>query len=179
MRERNHTGNETATGQMNLTDLISQLLLTHGWKAALSLILSFVMSNVIPIAPFLALSSSLVVCDFVTGLTAAYVKNVGITSRRMGRTVNKVIFYSMAIIMVNAVERVFFSSADYLVYLTSAYIAVIELYSNLENIGRITGTDILSAVRGAVDSRLGALRQKAEKNDDDNDRGNDQDQPAG
>ena len=165
MREQKHTGYNNR--QMNLQELITAIVQVHGWKAVLALIGAFIFNSLLPIAPFIAVGVGLVVSDFVTGITAAYVTGTGITSRRMARSVGKIVFYSLAIILAHAVEVVFFPGTNTLVYLVAVYIAITELYSNLENIGRITGTDILGVVRGVLDSRLKIAKRKEDADSDD------------
>lgn len=169
MRGLKHTANQS--GNMTLQELLAQLAAAHGWKAVSSLVGAFIVHELMPIAPFIAVGIGLVVCDFITGLTAAYFRKQSITSRRMSRTIMKIIFYTMAIVLVHVVETVFFTSdTTYLVYLVSAYISTVELYSNLENIGYITGTNILSFMRGIMESKLEKLKINPDANDKSNDK---------
>jgi len=148
MREEKTTAvSEHKTERMNFTDLLQQLTAIHGWKAIVSAVISFLGIHLMPVAPFLAVGTILVICDWVTGVTAATIKKEQITSRKLGKTVRKIVFYSMAIVLVMIVEKTYLKT-DYLVYLVSAYISMVELYSNLENIGTITGIDILRVVKG-------------------------------
>jgi phage-related holin len=145
---------------MNFQDFLQQLFLAHGWKAALSVVATFVGSALLPVSTFLAVGVMLVMADWITGVTAAIVRGDRITSRGLMRTMRKVLFYSMAIVLVLMVERAFFPSSHWMVYLVSAYIALVELFSNLENISSITGTDIAAPLRRALRLRLPWLTPK-------------------
>lgn len=150
----------TQSGIMNFQDFLTQLLAAHGWKAALSVVGAFVGGALMPVSSFLAVGVMLVVADWFTGVTAARQRGERITSRGLMRTLRKVVFYSLAIVLVMTVEQAFFSGSHWMVYLTSAYIAMVELFSNLENISSITGTDIAAPLRRALRLRLPWLTPK-------------------
>jgi len=136
---------------MSFEQLLVALAKAHGWKAISSIILGWIGVNLMPVASFLAVGIVLVICDWITGLTAAKKRGDKITSRGLYRTVEKIVFYSMAIVLVLIVEKSMLGT-DWLVYLVSSYIALVELYSNLENISVITGTNILEVVKTAITS---------------------------
>lgn len=140
---------DAKTRNMNFTELLRELAHTHGLRAILSLLLSFLAVNLMPVATFLAAAIVLVIADWITGISASLKTKENITSRKLGRTIVKICFYSLTIILVMMVEKTFFKG-DYLVYLVSAYIALKELYSNLENIGKILDIDILTIVKSAI-----------------------------
>lgn len=162
MRGKTHTANQRGT--MNFQELISQLFLAHGWKAALSLLVTFVGNALLPVSAFLAVGVVLVAADWLTGVTAAVVRGDRITSRGLLRTIRKVFFYSLAIVLVLTVEQAFFPGSHWMVYLVSAYISLVELFSNLENISSITGTDIAAPLRKALRMRIPWLMPKDKDN---------------
>ena len=83
----------------------------------------------------------LIFADVITGCKAAKVRGEEIRSNRLARTVSKIIFYSIAIILSRVMEVSFM---DWLpvAKLTAGYIAIVEFKSNMENIATITGVDI-------------------------------------
>lgn len=149
MREHNKHTVSHKNGRMTFLQLLENIAQTHGWKAVLSVLLSFLAVNLATVAGFLAVGILLVAADLYTGVKAARYRHEEITSRKMRKTIDKIIMYCIAIVLVMIVEKTFFNS-DYLVYLVSAYVSIVELKSNLENIKDITGTDILSVVSEAI-----------------------------
>ena len=83
----------------------------------------------------------LIFADVITGCKAAKVRGEEIRSNRMARTVSKIIFYSIAIILSRVMEVAFIDFIP-LAQITAGYIAVVEFKSNLENIASITGVDV-------------------------------------
>lgn len=136
-------------GEMSFEDLLIELVKAHGWKAALSLIISWIGMQLLPVAGFMIVGSALVFSDWVTGMTASYIRKEKITSRGLFRTVTKITFYCMAIVLTRIVENTFFHTT-LMIYMVAAYIALVELYSNLENISAITGTNIIGVVKKAM-----------------------------
>lgn len=172
MSRGSHTADKS--GNMNFQELITQLWVAHSWKAAVSIVATFVGYHLLPIASFIAVGVALVASDFITGLTASFYRKDAITSRRMARTVLKIIFYSAAIVMVHVVEEVFFKTdTRILVYMVSAYISIVELYSNLENISTITETNIIGMLKRTLRERFPAFTKHTD------DTSNDNDQPTG
>ena len=83
----------------------------------------------------------LIFADVITGCRAAQLRGEEIRSNRMARTVSKIIFYSVAIILSRVMEVSFMDWMP-VAKLTAGYIAIVEFKSNLENIASITGVDI-------------------------------------
>jgi phage-related holin len=83
----------------------------------------------------------LIFADVITGCKAAKVRGEEIRSNRMARTVSKIIFYSIAIILSRVMEVVFIDFIP-LAQMTAGYIAIVEFKSNMENIASITGVDV-------------------------------------
>ena len=125
-------------------------------KAAVTVAAAWLLAFVTPIAGFLALLTALVTADFLTGTRAARVRGEAITSKGYRRTVEKFLFYAIAILLAEGMEHVFFGQSHYLplTYIVSAFICVTEFKSNLENIGTITGTNPWLAVRAHLERFL-------------------------
>ena len=83
----------------------------------------------------------LIFADVFTGCKAAKVRGEEIRSNRMARTISKIIFYSVAIILSRVMEVAFMPWLP-VAQLTAGYIAVVEFKSNMENIATITGVNI-------------------------------------
>jgi len=83
----------------------------------------------------------LIFADVITGCKAAKVRGEEIRSNRMARTVSKIIFYSIAIILSRVMEVAFIDFIP-LAQMTAGYIAIVEFKSNMENIASITGVDV-------------------------------------
>jgi phage-related holin len=83
----------------------------------------------------------LIFADVITGCRAAKLRGEEIRSNRLARTVSKIIFYSIAIILSRVMEVSFMDWMP-VAKLTAGYIAIVEFKSNMENIASITGVDI-------------------------------------
>lgn len=139
---------------MSFGDLLRELFSQHSWKAAGALILMWMGGHLIPIAGFIAAGVALTMADWATGVAAAMRRGQPITSRGLRRTVAKAAYYGLAIVCTLIVESTFFAGSTYMVYFVSAYIALVELYSNLENISVVTGRDILGAFKRAIKQKV-------------------------
>lgn len=98
-----------------------------------------------PIAVILVATGVLVFTDLFTGINAAKKRMELIDSKKMARSISKIIFYFTAIILSRMMEIVFFPQIP-IASITSGYIALIEFKSNMENISAITGLDIWKAL---------------------------------
>jgi phage-related holin len=98
-----------------------------------------------PIVAILIATGVLVFTDLFTGVFAAARRGEKVDSKKMARSVSKIIFYFTAIILSRMMETVFFPSIP-IASITSGYIALIEFKSNIENISSITGLDIWKAL---------------------------------
>lgn len=143
---------------MNFQEFLTTLAKAHSFKAGASLVGSYVMLQILPIAQFLAVGIVLVCCDWVTGVWAAWKRKETITSKGLRRTVEKVVMYSLAICLVLIVETVFFGT-HFLVGAASLYISLVELFSNLENISSITGNNLVGAIKMVLFKRFPFLEK--------------------
>jgi len=94
-----------------------------------------------PIAASIIGLGVLILADVVTGCKAAKLRGEEIRSNRMARTISKIIFYSIAIILSRVMEVAFMDWMP-VAQVTAGYIAIVEFKSNMENIGSITGVDV-------------------------------------
>ncbi|MEL6968622.1 MAG: phage holin family protein [Bacteroidota bacterium] len=161
MRGKNTTNQKWT---MNFQDFITELAKAHSAKAIASIIGAYLMLHVLPIAHFLVIGIILVVSDWFTGVWAAIKRKEKITSGGLRRTIEKAVMYSLAIVLVLVVESAFFGT-HYVVALVAMYISFVELFSNLENISNITGSNIIGAVRTIMYKRFPFL-EKLMKSED-------------
>ena len=89
--------------------------------------------------------------DTFTGMWAAKKRGEKIHSRAMGRTVTKMLFYSLAIILAHGLEVIFMPWLA-VTSVVAGYIALVEFRSNMENIGYITGIDIWNYLLNKFDA---------------------------
>lgn len=135
---------------MKLSDPLSAASsLAWPWKLA-SAVLGWMAAFAAPVQPFMILVLVLVVVDVITGIWAARRNGERITSKEMGRTVPKVVLYPVAILLSEAMVHTFFAGTPVvssLTYMVALFICTIEFQSNIENIGKLTGTDIWVHIR--------------------------------
>lgn len=88
-----------------------------------------------------------VMCDMVTGITAAVKERKIITSHGLQRTVVKFLMYSMTIVLLHAIDSYMLIIANLgLAKIGATIICGIELYSILENCYRITGNIVFKTL---------------------------------
>lgn len=81
-----------------------------------------------------------VACDAVTGISASIKEGRHITSCGLYRTIQKVVMYSMAIFLLQAIDRDMITIMDLgLAKVGATIICGVEFYSILENCYRLTG----------------------------------------
>lgn len=94
-----------------------------------------------PINPLLFTVIVLTASDTITGIIASRKRGDKIDSRKMERTISKMVLFSIAICISHLMEIRFF---DWLpvTNIVAGYIAVTEFKSNMENISSYAGIDI-------------------------------------
>jgi phage-related holin len=122
-------------------------------KAIFAVCLAYSLSFFIPIQSFLLGTVLLVFTDTATGIWKAKTRKEPITSAGMRRTIIKIIAYFLAIILSEMVKNIWIKEVD-LAYYVSAYIAITELKSNLENLSVITGLDFWAVIKNFVQDKL-------------------------
>lgn len=116
-------------------------------------LLPFLTAFITPIAPMILLVGFLLTADLFTGIWKAKKAGRPITSQKMSHTVTKMILYGLAICIGRAFEMVFLDDLHFYIPLasfTAGYISLVEVKSNFENIGEITGTDIWSLLKDKI-----------------------------
>lgn len=88
----------------------------------------------------------LLAIDFITGIWAAKKRKVPVTSHKMWPSVTKFILYCLAIISGHLVEQYLCKDIPF-VRVATGLIATIEITSIWENIYKITGLNLIKALK--------------------------------
>ena len=118
-------------------------------KIIFSVVAGLAVSLITPITAYLAAVGLIVAGDQISGTWAAVKRGERFSSKVMGRTVEKLIFYFLAIILGEVLSRVFFADfggSDRITFVVASFIAFREFWSVLENVSDITGIDIVGAI---------------------------------
>ena len=138
---------------MTFTELILALAKAHGLKAGLSLIAAFLFQKILPVSPFMAACTVRVVADWMTGISAAKARKEAIISRGLRKTINKSVYYMLAIMLSQMMQDIY-PILTGTTYIVGFYIASTEFLSIIENISTITGTNVIGAIKKTILSRL-------------------------
>lgn len=88
-----------------------------------------------------------VACDAITGVSASIKERKIITSNGLYKTIQKIVMYSMAIFLLQAIDRDMITIVDLgLARIGATIICGIELYSILENCYRLTGNIVFKVL---------------------------------
>lgn len=118
-------------------------------KSVLVALVGYVVGFFVPIFPFIVVLTGLLIADLYTGTKAARHRKEVINADGYRRTAVKWSLYMVGILATHGVELVFLKDklSGVLVYMTAFYFAYVELRSNLENIGEVTGADVWQNVK--------------------------------
>ena len=115
----------------------------------LDYILGFLVVFFLEITAALFAVGFLIIVDTFTGIWAAYKRKEEINSRKLGRIMQKIVLYPLAIIIAKVAE-------DYLapdipwIYVTTGIIGAVEVKSNFENIGSILGFNLWKRIKAVI-----------------------------
>ena len=122
---------------LNVKELMnSQLVLGY-----LSAVMTWLLSFLAPVWPFVGLSIALVFADMYTGIRKARHRGEQIHSRGLRRTVEKIALYFLVIVLSEGVRQTFFPAVP-VTYLTAMAICLTEFKSMVENVQEVTGANI-------------------------------------
>lgn len=82
----------------------------------------------------------LIIVDFITGSYASYMKDVGISSKRIGHTISKFFIYNLVILSAYFLEKYIVNELPFL-KIIAGFIAITEIKSILENYTEIYGAN--------------------------------------
>jgi len=117
-----------------------------------------------PISVYINLVIVLIGIDLFTGVYASYKEGQKITARKMGKTLEKFLFYTIAIIAAYILQRIA-NDGDLLPRIVALYIGAIELKSIFENIKRITGNGMFDMLWTVIKDKIDGyvVKTKVEK----------------
>lgn len=127
-------------------------LLNDIWSFLTTLFMAVLML-LTPIHNFVELVVLLITFDFITGIAASWKNHEKITARRMSKTVLKMLFYSVAIIVAYVLQMIANEGIG-LPRIAALYIGATEVKSIYENISKIIGGDILSSLWSLIKSKI-------------------------
>jgi phage-related holin len=119
----------------------------------LTLLLASVFAVFAPVKAVLLTTLVLVAADLVTGIIAAKKQKTPITSSGIGRTVSKLFIYEVAVLLGFLAETYMTGAAIPLSKIISAFIALTETTSIIENLNAITGTNLFSSLLTSIGSQ--------------------------
>ena len=135
--------------------LATQLVDPSGgaWVAQLAgVAIAAASSFVVPVKHYMLIIGALVLVDMYTGWRAS---GKPFSSKGMGGTVDKTILYMVAILICRGVDMSFgLTGITETTYIVAGLITSRELLSNLENIGKVTGMDLVSKIKEMFTSLL-------------------------
>jgi hypothetical protein len=136
------------------------------FKIALAALVSWLLSFIMPVMPFLVFTTVLVFADLHTGIKAAEFRGETIRSHGLRRTVSKIVLYFIAILLSEGMKYVFhFPNWADVSFLVAGLIAVTEFKSNLENISEFTQKDYWGAIARRLPNVLDWIAPNREKKD--------------
>jgi phage-related holin len=141
----------------------------HEIWATIVQLFAFVVLYLTPIANYVHIVLILIAIDLVTGSYASIKEGQKFEARKLRNTVEKFVFYALAIITAYMLQRIISEGAE-LPRIVALYIGSIEVKSIYENISRITKTDIAVAlwdtIKTKIDSILTSYKTKNTQTDD-------------
>ena len=125
-------------------------------------IFSFVVLFLTPIANYVHIVIILIGIDLITGSYASIKAGEDFSAKKMRKTVEKFVFYALAIIIAYLLQRIAMEGNE-LSRVVAVYIGSIELKSNYENISRILKTDLIGELYRVLKDKLNSPTAKTEE----------------
>ena len=126
--------------------------LSEYWAGYIAAFIGWLFSLLFPISHFLLFVTFLVLFDLITGTRAAIKRGEKLASRKLTRTVEKLVLYYIAILAARGMGLVFFNTEDLnvtpITYAVAFAIAITEFQSNVENVETVTGVNIWKETKG-------------------------------
>lgn len=114
---------------------------------------AFILCFFAPLQAVLATVISLGIADFITGICAAYKRDIPITSKKMYHSVVKVTLYTILILVSFMCEKYMFQSLPWTKLATSS-IALVELKSIYENVSATLGIDLWKYMKLVFEKKI-------------------------
>jgi len=130
---------------------------------------AFIVLYLTPISNYVHLVLLLVFFDLITGSWASIKEGQKFSARKLRNTVEKFIFYAIAIIIGYILQKII-SDGTELSRIVALFIGSIEVKSNYENISRIRQVNLVtalwSAIKEKIDNYLSAIKPKKSVSND-------------
>jgi len=137
------------------------------FKGLVATFVTWLISMVIPLAPFLIFTIILVLFDLWTGTKAARKRGEQLHSKGFRRTIEKIKTYFIVIFLAKGLMEVFFVPKGIefdLVYIVSGLIALSEAKSIFENAYTITGVDFWKQIGDKLFSIMDVIKGNGKGN---------------
>jgi phage-related holin len=132
---------------------------------------AFIILYLTPISNYVHLVLLLILFDLITGSWASIKEGQKFSARKLRNTVEKFIFYALAIIVGYILQRIINDGSE-LARIVALYIGSIEAKSIYENISRIRQVNMVTALWNAmkekIDEYINSLKSKNKHCDDKN-----------
>lgn len=139
---------------IKILQIMFQAKIAYLFTFLLSTIVAAYTQHILPIKQFLAITLVLLIFDLISGIAAAIKRNEEIESWGLRRTTVKFSMYCIALLAAHQMQTVYFANFP-LVFSISSFISITEFYSILENIGQVTGINILKAAKDIIKNYSG------------------------
>ena len=134
------------------------------FTAILGLIVGSILSFIAPVQPFLVMAFALIVCDLYTSFRAARHRKEVMTEAGIGRSIEKMTLYFIAIILAEMFRVTFLKGGIVdsfpIVYIVAITISIRELQCNYENIHSATGTNLWENIKEKMSSIIDIFKTK-------------------
>lgn len=114
--------------------------------AKITKIFFFIISYFAPISTIIHVMLVFIFFDFVSGVWASCKNKEKIESKRMRKTITKIIWYIVAIFMAHMMEVTFSLQFLHLAQIVGGFICMVEIKSVFENITKITNEPIFMKI---------------------------------
>ena len=126
---------------------MNKFILTVYFYGLPSLVGSWLLAFLLPVASFLTFTVVLVICDLITGVMAAHKRKEKIHSKGIRRTIAKIMVYFIAILLSEGLMKVYALPYINATYAVSIIISIAEFKSVIENVEIISNINIWSTLK--------------------------------
>lgn len=126
--------------------MITTTTLTATSKPIITKLTLLSIAYFLPIVEMLLVMLTFLLIDTITGIWAAIKQHQKIESHKLRKTVYKIIWYTLAVVLSWVLEKTFSLTWSNLANLVCGFITFVELKSILENLTRITNEPIFTKI---------------------------------
>jgi hypothetical protein len=120
----------------------------------LQLFLTFILSYFAPIATIIHVMLIFILIDCLSAIWAARKNNIPIESRKMRKTVIKMFWYIMAVLMAHTMEVTFNLQFARLAQICGGFVCMVEIKSVFENITKITNEPVFMKIYKLFEKKI-------------------------